>query len=192
MKKTIQSNNMYVSLMAITLVLAILVAFLLVKTHILNNRLNETQATSEMQIGRLQAAIGNQKTMQRPVIIADKQLVVFPELKAALPYNNVTKHLQYYVDDQANLRVTSALLNDYAERQLSCDELVRVGAVAKPLSPWESAVGSVTLAEGRTLSIVAAKAFKNNQASTLECETEVWTQVSPSQVADEFKKAQAY
>lgn len=155
--------------------------------------LTEQKESAETQRLRLLSEIDSQKYLQRPVVLAKEKLVVFPELNVALPYNDVTKTLQYSFDDGKNLRVTSTRISDPKERQMNCTGLVRINMHdGSPFNPWEESAGSVKLSDGRTVHIIAAKAFKNNEASTEECAREVWMLITPQQLVEEFKKAQSY
>jgi hypothetical protein len=175
---------------------SLFIGFLLVKSSdvvSLEKELTQQKESAETQRLRLLNEIDYQKSLQRPVILAREKLVVFPELNIALPYNDVTKTLQYSFDDGENMRVTSTRLNDSKDRQMGCSDLVRINMQdGSPFSPWEAAADSVKLSDGRTVHIIVAKAFKNNEASTEECASEVWTRITPGQLADEFKKAHAY
>lgn len=163
----------------------------------LRNSTNKTAAELKQQNLQFIGEVNYQKSQLRPIILPKEKLVVFPELNISLPYNLVTKTLQYNFDEESNLRVTSTLINEpYAgemsDMQISCAELVRINpSSGTPYSPWEEAAGSVQLGGEKTIHIITAKAFKNNQASTEECARKVWLQVTPQQVADEFKKAQS-
>ncbi len=186
MKKQIQSNRILVILLASVFVLqTIVIGYLLVKTNTLTNKFDEVSSSLIQQTAELY----NQKSLQRPVVLAKEKLVAFPELGVSLPHNDITKTLQYSYDGE-DMRVTSSLLNDYKIRQMSCLGLVRINMKnGSAFSPWEENAGSVKLPDGRTLHIVAAKAFKNNEASTEDCAKEVWAQITPTQVVDAFKAA---
>jgi hypothetical protein len=41
------------------------------------------------------------------------------------------------------------------------------------------------------LYIISPIAFENNEGSTTACESEVWINITPKRVADEFKKAES-
>lgn len=171
--------------------LLVWLAYLTAKTITLTSQLEkQKQHTEEQRLGLLNE-IEYQKSVRRPAILAKENQVAIPELGITLPYNEVTKTLQYTTDVET--RITSDLISDRQLRQLSCSDLVRITYKdGNPYSPWEEAAGSVKLANGKTLYIIAAKAFKNNEASSEECATEVWTRITPQQVANEFKKAQSY
>jgi hypothetical protein len=182
------------ALVAFVLIAAIV--YLVVKTNSLTSDLTSSKAQltqqSQAQNQKLLNEIDNQASLLRPTVLVKDQLVAFPELGLALPYDKVSKTLQYTVDDNGDARVTSTLLVDHKDRQLSCSQLVRVSTVKSEVySPWEEAAGTLKLPDGKMVYIVAAKSFKNNQASTQECATEVWTQITPQKVADEFKMAKS-
>lgn len=124
--------------------------------------------------------------------------VYIPEAGIALPYNDITKTLRYSLDSpeyiaEANIRLTSTLVSDVEERQLSCIDLVRVSFVSgEPYSPWEESAGSVELSDGRTMHIIMAKAYENEEASTLACASEVWSNATPELVAAELANAESY
>lgn len=200
-KSKSSAKSKYIKLLVVggTLAVAFIivaVVYLIVKTNSLSAELKTSKANLTQQIQtqnqKLLNEIGHQASLLRPAVIAKDQLVAFPELGLALPYDNVSKTLQYTVDDNGDVRVTSTLLVDHKDRQLSCSELVRVSTTKSEVySPWEEAAGTLKLPDGKLVYIVAAKSFKNNQASTQECATEVWTQLTPQKVADEFKMAKS-
>ncbi len=200
MKNPVPSKPFVQLLIAILILQSILLGCLFVKASSLDNKINQTvvdlREDEAAQSRMLYNEIDYQKSLQRPTLLAKENLLLFPELKITLPYNDVTKTLQYSAEDQAGIvaSITSTLLDDHKERQLGCSWLVGVNLKdGKPLSPWDEAAGSVKLSDGRTLYIVAAKAFKDNEgSSTEECATEAWRFITPKQVADEFKKAQSY
>jgi hypothetical protein len=190
-KKLASSKSTHQLLFVLVLLLAVLAGGLFVEANSLSNKLDKTKDDQTL----LYNEIDYQKSLLRPVVLPKENLVVFPELKISLPYNDVTKTFQYTVDNQrgVQLGITSTLLTDHKMRQLSCSELVSVNQQdGIPFSPWEETAGTIKLADGRTLYLIAAKAFKNNEASSLECASEVWHQITPQQVVDEFKKAQTY
>jgi hypothetical protein len=193
MKKTASvTRSSYFLLQAVVAgLLIILLAALFLQVFHLRKDLDAVKAESSV----LYNEIDYQKSLSRPVVAARDNQVVFPELKIALPYNDVTKTLQYSVDDRSDVgaSVTSTLLTDHKVRQMNCSQLVRFTFTdGHPFSPWEESAGSVRLADGRTLYMVAAKAFRNKEASTLECAAEVWHNVTPARIVEEFKKAQTY
>lgn len=160
-------------------------------SHELNNYIGEQFMRDSIAQDRL--------SMQKPVIMPKEKLVVFPELNVALPYNDVTKTLSYTYDpgdgDQntANIRVSSTLAKDpKLSRQIDCTSLTRVNLnFGSAYSPWEEESGSVELGNGQKIFLVKSRAYKNNEGSTEECASEVWTQITPEQVVAEFKKAQS-
>jgi uncharacterized protein (DUF952 family) len=180
--------------------LSLVVAFLLLTTGYLllerrdfSHQLAEVRQDANEQANLLKFEIDTQKALQRPVVFLKDSTSAIPELRLALPYNDVTKTLQYSYDNEGNVRVTSTLINDRMLRQISCTDLVRATVKDGTVySPWEEDSGSVKLSDGRTLHIYAARAYKNDQASTEACAEEVWKQITPQQVAAEFKKAHAY
>jgi hypothetical protein len=187
MQKNIRSQSLLVYLLVAILVIqsATLVGLLLVAKSFKRD-LDKTNT----QLSMVMPEVDYQKSLHRPVVMPKEKLVAFPEMGVTLPYNDITKSLQYTYDGD-NMRLTSSMLSDHTVRQMGCTDLVRINTKDNsPFNPWEEAIGSVELADGRTIYIIAAKAFKNNEASTEECATEVWTQIKPKQVAEEFKKAQ--
>jgi len=206
MDTTPQHKRFHVILVALLLIALLACSgFLFYKSNSLERKLgtavsdlHKLQEYDKQQDRSVQSTVDYSMSLQRPAVMVKENLVAIPELKITLPYNNITKTLLYSMDDiepddSNDLRVTSTHITDTEERQLSCSGLVRINMKSgTPYSPWEETAGSVKLSDGRTLHIVAAKAFKNNEASTKECETEVWHQITPKQVADEFKKAVAY
>ncbi len=162
------------------------------ETEALKDTLRVQATYQQNQNNQISNEINTIKSLKNPIVTPEDKKLVFPELAFALPYNDVTKTLQYIYDDGINMNITSTLINDSKERQMSCSWLVRVNTQNdSAYSPWEESAGSVKLDDGRTLYIVAAKAYKNHEASTEECASEVWTQITPLQVADEFKKAES-
>lgn len=120
-------------------------------------------------------------------------VVYIPELRIKLPYNVVTKTIQYSprMDQKGaeteELDVSSAkYIAPEKMTRVNCSDLVRlkVEAQPSPYNPNEKAT-SVNLVDGRTLQIYEAI----NQD---EC-TDSWsTTISPSTLASEFKQAQSY
>lgn len=203
MKQTMSSGSTSSKVpIILTVLLIIMLGGLFIKTVSLDNKLdkavtelNRFRDDEAAQTRMLYNEIDYQKSLLRPVVLVKENLVLFPELKISLPYNDFTKTFQYSVDNQAgvNIGITSTLLNDHEVRQLGCSQLVRVNTKdATPFSPWEESAGSTTLADGRTIYLVSAKAFNNNEASTEECASQVWRHITPSQVVQELKKAQNY
>lgn len=165
----------------------------------ISTELSRQKQTAEEQQIKLESEIEAQKLLRRPVVMVKENRVAFPELNITLPYNSVTRTLQYLANDPPfgdgkDTRITSELATDTSElRQMNCTDLVRINFEdGSPYSPWEESAGSVKLANGKTLYIVATKAFKNHEASTEECTTEVWKLITPQQIAEEFKKAESY
>jgi hypothetical protein len=132
--------------------------------------------------------IDYQKSLLRPAVSANGSQVLFPELRLALPYDNISKTLQYGVEDDGSVDITSTRLTDHTTtRQLSCDQLVRLDVHSgTPRSPWERQSSKLNLKDGKTAYVMVGVAFKNNEASTEECATQVWHDITPQQVADEF------
>jgi hypothetical protein len=186
-KSNLRSKQIFIYLVtALLVVQSATMIFLLLRTSNLEH--DRTNVTT--QINRLAADIDGDNSLQHPVVMAKEKLIAFPEIGITLPYNDVTKTFLYTYDGE-NVRVTSTMLNDHKQRQMSCAELVRISMRSgTPYSPWEETANAVALPDGRTMHTIAAKAFKNNEASTLACASEVWIQTNPQQVADEFKKAQ--
>ena len=138
----------------------------------------------------LQSALADQV----PVTLPKEKLVVFPDLGFALPYNDVTRTLRYTTyGNNTNVSSTDTIDQPTPDKQLGCSQLVRVSTTdGNPYSPWEESAGSVTLSNGKTLYFIAAKAFENNEASTMRCAKDVWITMTPQKVVDELKKATAY
>ena len=195
-------RSLAIYLIVIVVVQSALFVYLFLVMRDLRQGLNDTRAQLNQQEDRstsLQDEIDHQRSLLRPVVLAEKELIAFPELKITLPYNSVTKFLQYYYDgdepesNSSDIIVSSTLLNDRIDRQMDCLELVRVSLEGRsPRSSWEEVAGSINLSDGRTLHVIAAKAYSNNEASTAECADEVWTMITPEQVAAEFRKARSY
>ena len=153
-----------------------------------NGQISELKAENM----RLRSELTIAASMERPSLIATNDTLAFPEFHIAIPFNDKSKTLLYSIDPEGDIRVTSSLTVDTEVRQLSCNELVRISLTrSTPYSPWEESAGSVTLGDGRTLHIIASKAYKNDQASTEEC-AQVWQQFTPQQAAETFKQARAY
>jgi hypothetical protein len=163
-----------------------------------NSAASVQKENDESQTRLLLGQLNYKSSLSSVAIQPENNSVALHDLRIKLPYNDVTKYLKYSFDGNTeagggNYRVTSSLLNDQETRQLSCDWLLRINlSDGNPYSPWEESAGSVKLDDGRTIYLIAAKGFANEEASTAECASEVWTQVTPQQVADEFKKAQSY
>jgi hypothetical protein len=144
------------------------------------------------QIALIHNEMENTNALLKPAVSAKENRVYFPEIKLSLPYNDVTKYLQYSYDSK-DTSISSALVSDRVMRQLDCTQLVRLNFNDnRPYSPWEELAGSVKLQDGRTMNIFAAKAFESNEGSTADCPKEVWQQVTPQQVGDAFKSAESY
>lgn len=173
--------------------------YLFYKTVALKNELDQTnkelalqKEEASQQANMLLNEIDYQKSLQRPVILPKEKQVVFPEFAITLPYNKITKTLQYSISG-SDMRVTSILISDHKVRQMSCSQLVRISTKnGTPYSPWEQSAGSIKFADGRTIYIIEAKAFKNNEASTEECETEVWHTIGPGTIAAQFSEMRAF
>lgn len=189
MKKATKSTSKLVFILIAVLVLQTLaIGYLLVQDRSIQKKITDNEERTAILTGTALQQI----SMQSPVVLPREKLIAFPELGIALPYNDITKNLKYYTHDNNDFRVSSTILQDLEMRQLSCTELVRINTQSPdPYNPWEEAAGSVTLANGKTIHIIAAKAFANNEASTEECASEVWGLVTPQMVAAEFQKAQA-
>jgi hypothetical protein len=154
------------------------------------------QAQIESTRGGLYAEIDYQKSLQKPVVSPKEMLVIIPELGISLPYNETTKSLQYSYNDlegSIDTRVTSTLITDHESRQMGCSELVRISTESgTPYSPWEKSAGEVKLEDGRTIYIIEAIAFANDEASTEECASEAWINITPEQITEQFKEAKVY
>jgi cell division protein FtsL len=196
-----RSGNVLSKLLLAVLFVAVLalsgaVLFLYGDVKSIQTTLEETGG----RISELEGKVAFQRSLLRPAIDAKADKVVFPELGVALPYNSVTKSLQYSSDsdnidsgEDLFIRVTSTNINDYEISQMGCDELLFVSTKDAPLiNPWVEDAGSVKLANGTTLYMQAAKAFANNEGSTEHCKQDAWLAIQPQTVADEFKKAVAY
>lgn len=188
-KTSARSSSLSFVIVAIVSALIATIGVLAYQTVTLGNDIDDFKLDKSL----IYNEIDYQKSLLRPAIAAKEKLVVFPELGVALPYNDVTNTFQYYITGQGEMSVTSSLLVDHKTRQMSCSGLVRISTKSgTPYSPWEESAGSVKLANGKTIYIVAAKAFENNEASTKACESEVWQSITPSQVTAEFKKMRQY
>jgi hypothetical protein len=192
-KSPIQNPGQLVLVTAIS-VLVVMVGLLFYQTMSFGKEFDDLEARVEEEKTLLYNEIDYQKSLQRPVVLAKEKQVVFPEIGIALPYNEITKTLQYYMDPgNEEMRVTSTMINDREVRQMSCSQLVRISTKSgQPYSPWEKSAGSVKLADGKTVYIIEAKAFKNNEASTMECEPEVWHSIGPGLVSTEFSNMRQY
>mgnify|MGYP000153249296 CR=1 FL=1 len=179
--------------------LYVVVALLITAVVILGIELNrqktafrENQEAVNDQVFMLQREVDLQKQMLRPVFRPSDGRLVLPEANISLPYNEITKYLQYSEDLNGNIRFTSALVSDYEpQRQLNCTELARINFTdGTPYSPWEDYSGEVQLENGQTMYIISAVAFESNEGTTEVCAEDVWLQVTPQQVADELLKAE--
>lgn len=183
--------------MAIAIVVLLgAVSYLLLDQIRMSRDITKLQQQSDQRVGDLEADINALQTEQRPALAYKENKLVIPELKITLPYNDITKSLRYSYDEQdndQNARVTSSLVGQQPEQQLSCNELVRLSfRNAIPYNPWEEKAGDIKLTDGRTLHIIAAKAFANNEASTEGCVDIAWARITPQQVAAELRKAESY
>jgi len=193
MKKfQLTKNPLVLLLIAVLLVQSALLTYLFID----NQRIKQQIDDASMDYNLLSSEIINQKSLLRPVVSPKENLVIIPELDIALPYNDITKTLQYYSDDGIYYRFTSTQTNQYNDaglRQLSCMELSRINFEdGNPFSPWEVGAGSVKLADGRELFITKPIAIEREEASTTDCEKWEWTSLHPDQVAEEMQKATSY
>jgi hypothetical protein len=186
-------NIKWVVTTVVTLVLLATAGYLLAERTALSRDLADERQSTNDRFNLMSNEMDEQKALLRPAVSAKDNTVAIPELNITLPYNTLTKTLQYSTDESNNIRVTSTLVVDHAPRQLDCGELLRVSFVNTTVyDPWEEVAGEVKLADGRTLHIIAARAYENNEASTKGCVDIAWKSVTPLQMADEFKKAQSY
>jgi len=165
------------------------------KLYNVEQDLKEAQTQISEQSSLLFNEIDIQKSLLRPIVDAENKTVIIPEVGIKLPYNDITKTLQYSYEGGENgfLRITSTLISDReSNRQLGCSELAIVDFDnGDPINPWTESGGSTVLDDGRTLYIVSPIAYENNEGSTLDCKSEVWLQINPEQVREELKKAEA-
>lgn len=173
---------------AIAVILLVLMAALItvtvyqvVKLRDIEKRLDETSTSQQLVYNE----ITNQKQLLKPVVSAEKNLVFIPEMRLSLPYNQTTKTLQYYEDLNGNIRLQSTLVADYEMRTMSCADMVRIKVEESPdeYSPEQKLAYTVPLSDGRTLQVYAS--------SYDDCQLP-WQQMSPQQIAEEFKQASSY
>jgi len=170
----------------------VLFGFMFIKLNNVHTQLDDVKTEMVKQNSLIMNEINSQKSLLRPVVDIENNSIVIPEAGIKLPYNDITKTFQYSYDsgEYGYLRVTSTLISDNIERQLSCSELALISfSNGSAINPWTEASGSVKLSDSRILFIISPIAYENNEASTTACETEVWTTISPKVVAEEFKKA---
>lgn len=151
-----------------------------------------TETTATIEANRMMAINESQWAREaiKPLYNSAKNTLMMPELGIEMPYNDISKTIEYVVDGD-NIRVTSNLLVDYSySRQMSCTQVLRVNFKSDEVyNPWEELYASVDLGGEKKMHLLTIKPFKNNEGSTEECEKEVWNRTTPKQIADEFKSA---
>jgi hypothetical protein len=189
MKKSSKPQSMLKYLLIAVLVLqTVAIGYLF--THV--KSMNDSLAETTDKVLLLSGTVQDNYTTQSPAIMPRENLVAFSDLGFAIPYNEITKSLRYNSYNGIDTYVSSTQVIDTKARQISCTELVRINTESdEKYSPWEESAVSVKLSNGKTIHIFAAKAFANDEASTMGCGEEVWGILSPKMVAAEFQNAQA-
>lgn len=165
-----------------------------VKIHNVEQELDKANKENDKQYALLQNKLNYQNSLLTPTFDASSNLLIFPEIGIQLPFNEITKTLRYTHDSgqYGYTRITSTLVVDHQERQIGCSELAIIDFDNNgPISPWAQDSGSVKLDDIRTMYVTTPVAYENNEASTLACASEVWTNITPEKVAEELKKAKA-
>jgi hypothetical protein len=120
-----------------------------------------------------------------PVVSPQDGRTYIPELRISLPYNDTTKTLRYTYSERDGARFYSTLVTDHATHTISCYDMVRVKHESKPnaYSPGQPYVATVQAGDP-PLQVYAEK--------NAECAAQAWLQITPAQIADQLKQAQAY
>jgi hypothetical protein len=185
----------------LVLILCLVTLGLGVRTAQLKSELNRTNddLTHIGQVALLRTANQSQQaTAERAVIDPISSSVYLPEFRVKLPYDSVSKTIAYVMRNdiglgdatvhsapEADLTSIKFVPSDIATK-VDCSSFVRLKLEAKPnpYSPHEKAV-TVNLGGGKSLQVYETVNVKECQAT--------WNQlISPSDLANELKKAESY
>ncbi|MDQ5963639.1 MAG: hypothetical protein QG629_722 [Patescibacteria group bacterium] len=124
----------------------------------------------------------------------------FYGLNISLPKNDITESLSYQEApvtfepsgasaDRYSIRSTK--IKDKGMQTMTCEQPVRIsGASATPFNPWEEYQLDYIDGKGHVMHVFAQKDYTNNQGSTKSCADNSWKEITPAQIADQFKDAQ--
>lgn len=200
--QNIKNFNNGLFLIALGLIVLVLLFMVITVSRQINDLSNRVDGLATEQ-RLLNNNLDYQKSLLKPALNIQENTLAFPELKIQIPYDNVSNTLVYnnkFLKDEDTLKyeeglsVSSTLVGeDPYMAQLSCRQLVRLSFVnGTPYNPWEEYSGEVILEDGRTLYIIKAIAYENNEASSAYCPQTSWSQINPDQVAELFKQARSY
>jgi hypothetical protein len=186
MKKqtTLSTKRSTITSLALGAAIVLLAAGLLYQSTRINHLKNDLAANTSL-IQRTYNAIDANAQASAPVLSPQDNRLYVPELRISLPYNEITKTLRYTYGDRDGARFYSTLITDHAVHRISCYDMVRAKHETKPdaYSPGQPHVATV----GTGTPPLQLYAEQND-----ECATQAWQVVTPTQITDELKQAQAY
>jgi hypothetical protein len=163
-------------------VVVVLLAVAAICQHVQIKNLREDLNTKTQL---LYSEVDSNAQASAPVVNPEDGRTYIPELRISLPYNDTTKTLRYTYSERDGARFYSTLVTDHATHTISCYDMVRVKHEAKPnaYSPGQPYVATVQ-AGHPPLQVYAEE--------NVECAAQTWLQITPAQIADQLKQAQAY
>jgi hypothetical protein len=169
----------------IGMLFGVAVVLLVVASIYQHVQIRNLQNDFNTKIGLLQEGMAFGVQDSAPVYSPQDGRMYVPELRISLPYNDITKTLRYTYSERDGARFYSTLVTDRTAHVISCYDMVRVKHEAKPnaYSPGQPSVATVQAGDP-PLQVYAEK--------NAECAIQAWTQVTPAQIADQLKQAQAY
>jgi len=180
--KTTLSSKTSLQLLASIIIVALAVALLFQQAHFSHYK-NDQDRQLQLLSNRLEAS---QRTTAVVISPQDNRVYV-PELRITLPYNDVTKTLRYDYNNQDGARFYSTLLQEQpGEQRISCADMVRIKHEDKPnaYSPHQPHVVTQSLAGATPLQVYAL--------ANKECTSIAWSQITPADIANQFRQAQSY